>query len=690
MGVMNKMRENTAIVLYVLVFAFGGLWVLQDSGALDTVGVRRSRDVAKVNGEPIAYELFAQNVEQRSALYQQQGVEVTPALRARIEDEVFDALVDNQLREAELDRLGVSVSDAEVLTMVTGETPHPIIRQYFADGAGGVDRAGLADFLANPENTPIINQLEDDLRRIRRQEKLDALIGATARVSEAEVEAEWLRRNRRATVEYVALRYADVPDAEAPVADDDLRAFYDEHREDFERPRTAIAEYVAFPKVPGREDSLRARQELDRLRPGLAAAADPAAFVRDNASGDAAERQFVPAGELPPEVAAAVYRDLRLGRVVGPVFGGGEASLLRVVGLRPAANGPSVHARHVLFPTTARAQAEAVKAQIEAGTLTFEQAARQFSTDESNKAQGGDLGWFGEGRMVPAFEEAAFAAPTGQVVGPIETSFGWHLIRVEARTDQEAELVRISRPVLGSFERLAEQAEDLRYYAEAEGAGFAEEAERRGLDVQTARVEAEGAVIPGLEAGRNAFAWLRRAEAGDLSDPFDAGTAYVVFHVTEVLPEGVRPFDEIRAELEPRVRLEKKREIAADRLRAALGRAGGDLGRLAQVVGSDVGRAEGLGQDVPVVQGLGRAPALVGTAFGLRQGRLSGVVEGEAAAFVVRTVGIAGGDLSALTPEARDGLRQQLLERKRAAVRESWQEALREEAEIEDFRDEML
>ena len=53
MGIMNRMRENTAVVLYILVFAFGGLWVLQDSGAFDTIGMQTSRHVARVNGEPI-------------------------------------------------------------------------------------------------------------------------------------------------------------------------------------------------------------------------------------------------------------------------------------------------------------------------------------------------------------------------------------------------------------------------------------------------------------------------------------------------------------------------------------------------------------------------------------------------------------------------------------------------------------
>ena len=190
MGVMNKMRENTAVVLYVLVFAFGGLWVLQDSGAFDALGVTTGRDIAKVNGESIPYEQFQGAVEQRINVYQQQGIEITPAVRTRIEDEVFNALVDNRLREAEMDRLGVSVSESEVRAAFTGPNPDPILLQIFGDGSGGLDRARLNAFIEDPESfgadQSYLILLEQEIANSRRQAKLDALIAATARVLESE------------------------------------------------------------------------------------------------------------------------------------------------------------------------------------------------------------------------------------------------------------------------------------------------------------------------------------------------------------------------------------------------------------------------------------------------------------------------------------------------------------------------
>ena len=74
-----------------------------------------------------------------------------------------------------------------------------------------------------------------------------------------------------------------------------------------------------------------------------------------------------------------------------------------------------------------------ILAKVTNGEMTFEAAAKEFSKCPSGQ-NGGDLGEFGKGQMVPEFEQAAFAAELGQVVGPVVTQFGAHLIKVEAKS----------------------------------------------------------------------------------------------------------------------------------------------------------------------------------------------------------------------------------------------------------------
>lgn len=86
-------------------------------------------------------------------------------------------------------------------------------------------------------------------------------------------------------------------------------------------------------------------------------------------------------------------------------------------------------ARHILVDSEAKCNE--LKAEIENGT-TFESAAKENSSCPSS-AQGGDLGKFGPGQMVPEFDKAVFSGDVGVVYGPIKTQFGYHLLEVTGR-----------------------------------------------------------------------------------------------------------------------------------------------------------------------------------------------------------------------------------------------------------------
>jgi peptidyl-prolyl cis-trans isomerase C len=88
-----------------------------------------------------------------------------------------------------------------------------------------------------------------------------------------------------------------------------------------------------------------------------------------------------------------------------------------------------VRASHILVKT--EDEANRVLKRISDGE-EFQKVARRFSSCPSGK-NGGDLGWFGKGQMVPEFEEAAFAADAGKVIGPVKTQFGYHVIKVTGK-----------------------------------------------------------------------------------------------------------------------------------------------------------------------------------------------------------------------------------------------------------------
>ncbi len=692
MGMMNKLRENTGVVLWILVIAFGVIWVLQDSGGLDHVGMGGGANVATVNGDAISIEEYNRAIDgQVQAFQQQTGESMPPQMLERERERVFDALVDDRLAEQEMNRLGITVTDDEVYELIRGENPHPLILSYFGDGQGNINEALLESFISNPEARQDWIQIEDFLRQERRREKLQLLVMSSVRVSEPDVRAEYDRQNRRASARWVAVRYADIPAEEVELTDRDVRRFYDQNRSDYRRERTYTLDYVMLSKSPAEEDSLLLLNEMNRLRQEFAQAEDDSLFLVRQGSTRPYTVDWFSADDLAPELASALYENPVAGRLVGPVFAGGSVHLAKIQDVRPASE-EMIRARHILLRSSSEdAEVESrladIRRQIEGGA-DFASLARRHSEDNTASI-GGDLGWFGRGRMVEPFENAAFGASTGQVVGPVRTSFGYHLIEVTDRAEHELQIVDFAQPVvadIGTLSQLQERLEDLRFYADESG-DFQEEAERLNMTVETVQVEEDQDVIPVIGQSRTLQQFLSSASRRNISEVIELDDAFMVAYVREIQRAGYRPFEEVVEEVRPRALREVRRDRAVARLSEAA-QEGGDLSAISGRLGSQVRSADDITFAGQVVPGLGREPRFVGTVFGLPEGARSNVVAGENAAFIVEVDAIH--EPPAMTDSQRQSLERQLLTQRQSQTLNEWFSALRDEANIRDYRSQVF
>jgi peptidyl-prolyl cis-trans isomerase C len=131
---------------------------------------------------------------------------------------------------------------------------------------------------------------------------------------------------------------------------------------------------------------------------------------------------------------------------------------------------PEFNASHILVETEEKARE--LKAEIEAGA-DFAEAAREHSTDPGSGAGGGELGWFGPGQMVPEFEQAVQGMEPGEIADPVETQFGWHLIKLNETRDSAPPALEQVRPQIEQQlrqEALAAELEELRAGASIERA----------------------------------------------------------------------------------------------------------------------------------------------------------------------------------------------------------------------------
>jgi peptidylprolyl isomerase/peptidyl-prolyl cis-trans isomerase D len=351
----------------------------------------------------------------------------------------------------------------------------------------------------------------------------------------------------------------------------------------------------------------------------------------------------------------------------------------------------TVRARHILKRAAegdaaalaaARQEIIRLRGQIRGGE-DFATVAQEESDDIVSGAQGGSLGWFGPGKMTPPFEDAAFGAAPGALVGPVETQFGVHLIEIQEVSDRAVRLADFAQRIRASGETLQDiedDLDDLKFYAE-EQSNFAAEAERRGLAVQTVEIEDGQQFVPGLGNSRTLLNFLEGASRKDVSPVIELNDRYVVASVIDVKNAGFRPFDEVRAELEPRVKTEKRKGILHRRLADAR-QSSDNLEQLALAVGSTVQNAS-VRLDNPVVAGLGREPAFAGTAAGVAPGQMSRVVDGNSAVYVVQPSEPA---LTPMTEADKESLRQQLRQQRQNLFRSQWIKSLRDRADIVDNR----
>ena len=690
MGAMNKLRQNTGVILWILVISFGVIWTLQDSDVFSAMN-QTNRNVATVNGTPVQNEDYQRILKrQRQRFQQQMGGDMNPQMESRIRERAYNQVINQELLQQEMERLGISVTDSEVEEMVFGESPHPVIRRQFADSTGQINYQLLQNMASNPEARAQWIKLEEFLRRQRRQQKMSSLVQSTIQVSEADIKDYYRRQNSSASAQYVALRYARVSDDSITVTESDLRDYYDNNREEYKREKTVTLQYATTSKEATAEDSSGISGDLTNLRADFATTENDSLFLLNNASDQDFSSAYRTPDQMNARVADSVYASPEPGRIVGPVFGGGQAHLLKIRDTRPAEN-DFLHARHILLKTdqanpelTGRLQA--IRDSIESGTASFAEMARRYS-DDGSASDGGDLGWFARGSMVDAFEDAAFGAEPGSLVGPVRSEFGYHLIRVETRASQAVQVADLAYNLSPSQATLSDkesQLGDLAYFAAEEGA-FEEEAQRLGLSVQEVQVETDQSSVPGIGQSAALSQFLKSASNGAISDVIELSDKFVVAEVTNVTPEGYRSFSEVKSQIRPQVELQKKRAVQTRRMERAL--AQNTFEALPEALGTELRTQSDLTYSTSTVPGLGQEPQFVGTVFGLDEAESSGVVAGKNAAFVVKTTQKA--TPPPLTDQKRSQLRQRLLKQRRQEVSSNWIAALKEDATIKDNRSQL-
>jgi len=703
MGIMSFLRERmgkmVAIGIGVALFAFVGEEAIRQGSSFFKGD---SNTIGEVAGEKIPYADFSDKLKQNTdQLKQQSGqANLTAQFTNYVQENTWNQEVSEKILNKEIDKLGLVVGGDEAQSMVSGNNPNPHIIQAFTNPqTGQFDRTSLNGFLTNlktakPGDPQAArwNAFVTQIIEAKTGEKYMSLVSNGLYVNALDTKDDYESKNKLVNFKYVALDYASIPDNKVTLTNDDYQSYYDEHKSEFNnKQELRNIDYVSFNAAPSKEDSAVIKDQVAKLLPAFKSSTNDSTYVQVNAETKA-PLLYKKKGQLGDPKLDTVMFGAQKGFVYGPYFSGGSYKLAKLVDSRVGPD--SVKARHILIDdktiglTKALAKADSIKKLIEGGK-PFADLAKTYSIDTKSGEKGGDLGTFGRGAMIPAFEDAAFNGKKGDLK-IVTSQYGVHILQIEDQkgSSQVVKVAIVDKAVVASAKTQNQAYNNARtFLASLTKENFDAEVKKAGLIKRSAAdVNALAYSLPGLEDAREVVKWAFKADKGDFGDQvYVVGNQDVIPVLTAIKPKGTLPLDAVKKQIEGTVRNHVKAKQLADKLQAAANGAS-SIDQVAQKSGSKVVPVQNVVFANPVIPGISIEYKVVGTIFGSQPNKISKPIEGQHGVYVFVVDNFIKPAPLANAVREKEQIGQALLQRSQGQLFD----ALKDKANVKDYRSKFL
>ena len=637
------------IGLALFAFVISGVFTSGELGAGGKVG----SSIAEINGEEISIDGFREKVDIAS---RNMGPN---ASTMQTVNQVWDQEVRNTIMGQQLEHLGLNIEQDQIMNYIK-TIPGYAQNPQFQNENGVFDpnkfRSFIADIKVNePAQYNFWLQNEASIIQSAKQQAYFNLVKAGVGATLKEGELDYRLANDKMDIKYVRVPFTSIPDSSISVSKSEISSYIDAHKEDFKQEAARDIQFVYFEEKPSAEDENAVKTALtevmdDRVEyndrtdtndtlAGFRNTTDMAAFL-DRNSDIKLDTLYKEKSQLPTKFADTLMT-LQVGEIFGPYR---DEDYFKISKMMDRKENGSVKASHILIAyegaeranpevtrTKEEAEAEAKRLLREARKkdAQFVELARDNS-DGPSAPNGGDLGFFQEGRMVPEFNDFAFQNPIG-TIGMVETSFGFHVIKVDDKRDvvQIADLAREIEPSEGTINKLFTDATQFEMTSISSDKAFSDLAKENEYTLRPVnKIKATDENLPGLSSQRSIVQWAFNEDTkiGDIKR-FDLNSGYAVAQLTKKYEEGLMSVEDASATVLPKIRKERK---AAQIISANKGKSIEDIAKDNNVSTST---ASALNVKSPTIPGSGSEPAVAGAAFAMKQGDTSELIEGNTGVF---------------------------------------------------------
>lgn len=680
MALIGKIREKSGLLIIVIgvaLFAFiMGDWQKMTEGSEDQFGY------GTVYSEKVDFKAFEEASEkfqeQDRTQFAEQQREYTQKDQDASVDKAWSYVVETTIFEKEYNALGIEVSDSEFDSYLYGRDGFPVMQelaQGFTDSLTGMFNAKLLEKrieeMESSEDPKVQKQWEDSKKYYtdrRKQEKYFALLGQGVYVTKLEAEEEYFAQKEIKSISYVVRRYSEINDEDIKISDEEIKKYYDEHKDDKKYENKSASREVRYFDVlinPSRQDSAKFNRTMTELKKGFAAASNDSLFVIQNSDlkvySSAKNATAVPEGhekaqnlQSYPKYMDTIFKTASIGQVVGPYDSKGNVVISKVIGFTPT----RLKARHILLSTNQSTDKKVIDAkQKMADSLVklinkdnFKEFVTKFSDDKGSVPQGGEFDNFIEADMVPEFASFCATKPIG-TIGTVKTMYGIHIIEV---MDRDASTFPVLASVQKSFkasqetvDRKESEVYNLLYKLEAKISKqndikkkielFDTIALQAGYFVRPLNIMEEAPKLYGFDSQFAEDKILKLAysddsKVGDLTTaPIKEKNRYIIAIVSSIREKGVPTFEDAEVAMKRDLLEEKK----AARLTNSLLK-DKSLDAMAKRANMDVQKAEVTFAN-PQIAGAGYEAEVIGALFsGLKDGQRTLPLKGKMGVYVIR------------------------------------------------------
>lgn len=721
MGTFERIRQISPYafgIFAVLLIAFFTIGDPTVTSGLRGSGGPQTAEIGTVNGEPIYYVDYerkvSQAVENQKAQMMQQNPGQQPEINySQIRTEIWNEMVGALLLKQEAEKAGIIITPEMIADEMLNNPPEALQRA-FRDSTGQFMKDMYLEVVTNPNRlSDYVSQdaspqdkqklidnfrgdliaMEDYLRQVKLNNYLMSLVGSAGAVNSPNfMKMKYMKENSKADVWYRTFAANDFNVTDDEISDNEIQDYYNKNKQFYKQKPSRKIKYLALTLKPSSEDTAAARRKINDITMAMQNAAN--AEEKDEIF-DLKMAEF--GGEshdyaLIQNVDPTIYGYLVLeekGNVVGPINKPDGTYFYRLDGKREGEN-ISVKASHILVKVNDNkdsAMAEANKImKLAKGGKDFAELAKEYSTGPS-APQGGDLGFFTKGNMVPEFEKAAFDANVNDIVGPVETQFGLHIIKVFEKRSEELAYSEI--PIIARMSNLTQN----KIYMEANS--IAEQVNQgTPIDTVAARL--------GIKATETAFFQADRAtlgskyltdivfnmKLGDVTKPDEIDRfGVIIAQLTDIRESGIKPLEDIRNEIIASLKLKKQLDMAEDAAKKEFESVKG-LGTF-QAINDTV--QDGKTRFQPSmdskfrIPGIGNDPIFVSTVLAMPENKISKPFRGDKGVYIIEVANKSVPTEELIKTNINDYSTEDF-RNNRNTVFNSWYVNVRDQSQIKDLR----